>query len=163
MKTVLKFGKIAYEGKKKTNLVEVSIELRNKEKVNEWETFKELTNVPELSICGQVWDSEHYDHLCGGQCLDTLKELLPNNKKLGRIVEIWDEYHLNDMNAGSKRQTEFLNNLKATGWKYDYTDACNKLKEAGLYMDNGYSYGHGWLYCSIPENVLNEIKELISN
>lgn len=157
---LIDFGKVAYSSKQKRNLVEVEIELRNKDKAIHWQTLEEITDVPELSICGQVWNSVHSDHEMGGQCIDSLVELLPHNKLLKRIKEIWEEYHLNDMNAGTKKQTEFLDKLKASGWKYDYNSACDSLKEAGLYEENGFKYGHGWLYRPIPENILNEIKEI---
>lgn len=161
MKKVISFGKIAYSGKTKTNLVEISIELKNKENVVDWDTFETVSNVPGLSICGSIWDSKHYDHECGGQCLDTIKEYLPNNKAFNRICEIWEQCHLNDMNAGSKRQTEFLDKLKGAGWIYSYDSAKEQLKEAGLLMDRGYIYGTAWLYRPIPTEILNEITELI--
>lgn len=158
----LSFGKVAYSGKTKANLVEISIELRNKENAVNWEDFSQLNNVPELSICGSIWDNQHYDIECGGQCLDTIKEYLPHNKQFARICEIWEQYHLNDMKAGSKKQTEFLDGLKATGWVYSYDSAKDKLKEAGLLMDKGYIYGSAWLYCPIPTEIINEITNIIN-
>jgi hypothetical protein len=57
-----------------------------------------------LSICGSVWKPNRSDIIMGGQCLDTLGELLPNDAKLQRIVEIWRRWHLNDMNAACEHQ-----------------------------------------------------------
>lgn len=163
IKAKLSFGKIAYSGKTKTNLVEISIELKNKDNAIDWDTFDTVNNVPELSICGSIWDSKHYDIECGGQCLDTIKEYLPNNKTVSRICEIWEQYHLNDMNAGSKRQTDFLTKLKDSGWIYSYDSAKDQLKNAGLLMDKGYIYGSAWLYRPIPTEIINEIESIISN
>lgn len=163
MKKNISFGKIAYSSKSKINSVTIEIELKQRDTAIAWDTFEQLSNVPELSICGSIWDAKHYDCECCGQCLDTIKEYLPDNAEFSRICDIWEQYHLNDMNSGSKAQTDFLNALKATGWQYSYESACKELKEAGLYFDKGYKYGSAWLYRPIPDNVLTEIKELINS
>lgn len=162
-KKTLSFGKVAYSSNRVSNEVEIDIELRNRDKAVHWETLEEIENVPELSICGGIWNSRHTDYETFGQCLDTIKEYLPKNKQVARIVEIWKEYHLNDLKAGTRKQTAFLNALEKQGWEYEYNSACESLKQAGLYEDNGYKYGHGWLYQPIPDEIINEVKELINS
>lgn len=161
MKKVFTFGKIDYNNRgRKINLVKVSIELKEKECIN-FETMEKETMFI-FSGCGEIWNSKNTDIECGGQCLDTIKEFFPNNVTFNKIFEIWNEYHLNDLHAGNKEQTEAVENWKKeTGLKYDYTLACNYLKSVELYEINGYKYGHGWLCKPIPENVVDTIKELM--
>ena len=49
-----------------------------------------------------------WDYQCAGQCLDTIAEKWWQSKKVQTIVKLWRKYHLNDMNAGSPKQTEYL-------------------------------------------------------
>jgi len=67
------------------------------------------------------------------------------------------------MKAGTKAQTEAIEKWKSQGNRYDYNSAVEHLKEIGLYDDNGYKYGHGWLYQPIPKSVIFELKEAIEN
>lgn len=153
-------GKAAYIGTRRSNLVQLELELRNKESARDWETLEPVENVIELSICGSIWNHIGSDIYSGGQNIAECVGFFPT-KENRRIRQIWREYHLNDMNAGTKAQTEFLDTVKKeTGWKYDYSVACNMLKIAGLYEDRGYKYGHGWLYRPIPVEVIEEIKSL---
>ena len=61
-------------------------------------------------------------------------------------------------------QEEFVRQLRLSGWKYDYTEACEKLKEANLYEvdHNGerYKYGHGWIFEEVPSDVLDFLESL---
>lgn len=144
MKKVLNFGNIAYDGGKKVNAVTIEIELKGDEK-------------PVLSICGNIYNSTGTDIVCGGQCLDDLLPYFKNNAKFAEIYRLWKLYHLNDMHAGTEAQEELLKRYNVS--KYD--EACKLLAENNLYNDNGYIYGSGWLYRSIPENDLNKIIEII--
>lgn len=67
-------------------------------------------------------------------------------EKYQKLLDIHEDWHLNHMNAGTPAQTTFLKGLKAGGWKYDYKEACQKLKEAGLNPDPGHLIMYpGWL------------------
>lgn len=63
------------------------------------------------------------------------------------------------MSAWTKEQDAILEERKAAGWKYDYSEACEILKSAGLYettyRGKPYVYGHAWIYQSNPN--ANEI------
>lgn len=106
-----------------------------------------------------------WDYEGGGQCLDTIGKKYPKNKEVQLIVELWKKYHLNDMNAGTPRQTE---HLKSLGEYKDYDWACEELKKVDLYCDkefspkNPYKYGSSWLYREIPQNDLELIKQIIN-
>ncbi len=103
--------------------------------------------------CGQIemhMDNDYLSSLSGGLPLADLQ----------RFVAVWREWHLNDMQAGTPKQTAVVKDWQATGAKYDYTDACQHLKSIGLLSDNGYTYGSAWLRVEVPENVLQWLASL---
>lgn len=74
------------------NLCRVTWELRDKD------GFKVF------SMCAEIWQQNMKDILCGGQCVDTVAALFPNDYKLQRMKEIWERWHLNDMRAHCQHQ-----------------------------------------------------------
>jgi hypothetical protein len=97
-----------------------------------------------------------------GQCLDYIHDnaeqyIVPDEMKnlYNRIYHIWKEYHLNDLQSGTKKQTEHL--TKELHRADHYTEACEYLKGINLFEDRGYQYGHGWLCKEIPEEIVAEI------
>ena len=107
-----------------------------------------------------VYDSDEInDYVYGGQCLDKIKELHPDNKLINEVHELWRKYHLNDLKAGTLKQEEYLISL---GEYINYDWACEELKKVGLYEDDGYRYGSAWLYREIPIEDLKRIKEIIN-
>lgn len=97
-----------------------------------------------------------------GQCLDYIHEdieqfMTPDELKAlyRRIYEVWREYHLNDMQSGTKTQTEAL--TKELHRVDHYTEACEYLKSIDLLEDRGYKYGTGWLCKEIPADIVAEI------
>ena len=96
-----------------------------------------------------------------GQCLDYVHEkaeqyIMPEERQVlyNRIYNIWREYHLNDLQAGTKKQTEAIpKELNYVGYK----DTCRYLADIGLFEDRGYQYGHGWLCKEIPAEIVAEI------
>lgn len=161
MKNTLSLGKVAYYGKSKSNEVTLELELKTKSDCIDWETLEPIENITTLSICGNIWNSKKTDIYCGGQCLDEISKYI-KTKEFNRIKSIWEEYHLNDLNAGTKSQTEAIREWESKGNKYEYEAACNHLKDIGLYEDRGYKYGHGWLCATIPSEVINEIQTIFN-
>lgn len=160
-KKELSFGKVDYDNRgRKINKVTLNVEIRNKENARDWETLQEVHNVPEVSMSASIWNGRGTDIVAGGQMVDELVHFFPGNDKIKRLVAIWEQYHLNDMKAGTRKQTEAIESWTKQGNRYDYTEAVNHLKAIGLYEDNGYKYGHGWLYQPVPESVITEIKTL---
>ena len=148
------FGKVDYKGNgRKENLITVEIELKDN---NDKQIF---------SASGMIWNRLKTDCLCGGQCLDVIAEYI-KTPLFNKIYRLWKLYHLNDLHAGTPEQEIAVNNWLAVGNKYDYIKVCEFLKSINLFtVDlNGeqYSYGHKWLYQAIPENDLQEIKNLLS-
>ena len=154
-RAVISFGKRAVANpKRRANLVEVKIELRN--------TF----NGPVLSVCADVWNALHTDVIMGGQCLDDIAESVPVltfNKRFNAIRRLWHKHHLNDMHAGTERQERIIADYKAAhpGEYVNYDHAVRILRDAGALVDDGYTYGRRWLYRPIPAEDLAEINALI--
>lgn len=78
-----------------------------------------------------------------------------------KLREIWDQWHLNEMQAGSPAQMAFLKANPITDRLNHYTKACQALAAAGLnpdpnYLHNHkpYRYGSAWLSVEVPEDVL---------
>ena len=159
MKKVIEFGKVDYHNRgKKTNLVRLELELKNKE--GKGYVF---------TASGEVWQANMRDIYMSGQCIDSIWNEFANQiekKALYlEIMNLWKRNHLNDMNAGTAEQEAAIEQWKKQGNKYEYTAACNYLKSIDLYEveHNGkpYKYGHAWIYSSISSNDLKRIKEII--
>lgn len=128
-----------------------------------------------FSTCAYIWDSNRKDHLIGGQCLDTINDKcldIKANPIWQKIYRLWKLYHLNDLHAGTAEQEEALDKWRTLTSSKDnidkgtaYDKDCEYLKSIGLYEVeyNGkpYQYGTGWLKRDIPEEDLNQIKELL--
>ena len=90
MKTIIRktieLGKVAYYGKRRSNMADVTIELR------------EVFNRVELSIMGGIWNHMHTDYYTCGQCLDTIAEYV-HTATFKRIYHLWKDYHLKVVDA----------------------------------------------------------------
>lgn len=161
---VITLGKVDYEGTgRKINEVEVGVEIRNKENAINWDTLETVHDVPEIAITGRVWNCKKTDTVAAGYILPRLPKFLPlgeNKNNLNRLVSIWREYYNNDVKVGTIRQVEALQAAGITGDNYYYDEAVRHLKLIGLYEDNGYKYGSGYLYEPIPESIIAEIKKI---
>lgn len=130
-----------------------------------------------FSMQGEVWEPirGRWEMTSGGQCLDTIKTLLPNDKLFAEMHEIWSRWHLNDMRAGCEHQ-------RAEKWDErpiyadkptrayvshaDGTSSWNMLtwlpvEKGGLLSAPcptcGYKYGTKWLKEELPQDVLDKI------
>lgn len=150
-------------------LVTLDMEITEKQATN-YSTLK-VETMKVLSICGEGRWRPHCDINYGGQIYDTVEAELNKvgtfrkvpKKDIRRILEIWREYHLNDMKAGTDKQVAYIKQLRADGtigkgWQYD--EECLRLKVAGLYEDRGIKWGHGWFCKPLPEELIAEINEL---
>jgi hypothetical protein len=152
MSKTFTFPKVAYTSSRRVNLPTIEVELR-----------KADTDKPELSICGNLWNSSHTDIVMGCQCLDEMSKLgdLRFNTLFKKLRRLWKLYHLNDMHAGSRSQEDAL--IAEFGKIPDYNKACEYLKSIDLYKDeNDYVYGSAWQYREIPAEDLNEIISLLA-
>lgn len=157
MKYTINLGKIDYNGRgRKTNQVEIEVRLEE----------------GKLSICGSIWNNIHSDIYSGGQNIEEIASLFPHNKRVQRIKQVWERYHLNDLAAGSPKQEDWLRSHPLAGidWEVSYYErACESLKEAGLnpdpnYIHNGkpYEYGTAWLKEELPADIIKEVESWIN-
>lgn len=156
------FGKVAYNGNARDNLVEVDVELRKQggeEVFTRHPTTREkmvtgkTPEYYELSITGAIRNRSGSDILCAGQCLDVIADRLkkswrksdsPAKKKVWQeryerfleLYDYWKKYHLNGMHAGTPEQEAAIEEWKAAGNEYDYAEACEELKRRGLFEVN---------------------------
>lgn len=114
-----------------------------------------------LSISGDVGNT-------AGQIHDQLKkQLSAGNLKLDddidkddfrKFLDIWDKWHLNDMNAGTIKQMELVNDHidddKYKNEKDWYDKAVAILEDNNLLEDDGYRFGSKWLYNPLPKDVI---------
>ena len=154
------FGKVDYNNSGRKNCA-VEVEIEYKERHNSFydKDFMEFTSM------GFIYNPRHTDCYTGGQCLDTIKQFIPDNIIFDKIYRIWKNYHLNGMHAGTPEQERAVEEYRErTGRAYNYTEICDYLKSINLYdvEVNGqpYKYGHSWLCEEIPEEVQDEIREL---
>lgn len=110
------------------------------------------------------------EEIAGGQCFETILEEVPalrNNALFMEIVSLWKTYHLNNLHAGTMKQEGYLEQyskwhgvddlLKADNYK----EACEVLKSAGLFDDNGVKYGQTWVKWELPNDVVNRITKIL--
>ena len=150
MRKVFNFGKIAYASERKINEVTLEMEYRD----------------GRFCVCGDVWNGRHTDIVCGGQCLDELLPYFKDNELFMTIYRLWDNYHLNDLHAGTKEQEEAIHEHFGKHKYIDYNERVEYLKSVNLYEVpyNGemYKYGSGWISHSIPKEDIEVIKELLT-
>lgn len=85
---------------------------------------------------------------------------------LGKVRELWERWHCNDMRAGSPAQEASLRQmretLQATGTQPTdwYHHARQWLAARDLLIDNGYQYGTKWLHEDVPSTVLDYFRTL---
>ena len=124
-------------------------------------------NNGKFTMQAAIWNPRETDIYCGGQCVDEVCAYFPNDKRAQRMLEIWREWHLNDMKAGSPAQEAFLkaNPVKSGYPQSHYDAALASLKAAGLqpdesYLRNGepYSYGSAWRHVNLPADIVAEIQ-----
>ena len=124
-----------------------------------------------LSISGVVGP------LPGGNCLGSCGQIIMNwtpivNYAKGwtpsmvkRFLDVWDRWHLNDTQAGTPEQMDYVRNYRKNHARANYEELCSALKTAGLYeviRADGtlYKYGHAWLFESVPTDVLQFLDSL---
>jgi hypothetical protein len=111
-------------------------------------------------MMGNIWNAINTDIISGGQNIAEIADIFATDKRVQNIWAIWNEYHLNDMNAGTPEQENVLKR-HATEYvlqdKSHYEWAIDLLTKYDIYEHNGYKYGTNWLYKEIPENILKQV------
>ena len=104
--------------------------------------FRDREDRTEFSVCSQ-----------SGQ-----GQFKPKNEAQQRLLNLWNKYHLNGMSAGTEAQDEALKDFSG-----DYEARREYLESKGLLVDNGYEYGTGWKYKTLPEDLEDQIKDIIAD
>lgn len=100
-----------------------------------------------------------------GQCVDSIRELAEEHDAAPviAICDQWERWHLNDMKAGTRRQSEFLATVPQVS---EYTEKSEALHRAGLNPDAGtakgksYKYGSAWLFEPLPDDLEGKLTAL---
>ena len=162
MKKLIDVGRVAGEEFwfEKTLKVTLEIELRKEEKGQV------------LSICGNVWNLRLTDILAGGQINNELRRWLNKDKlilsiskdKLSRILDIWDRWHLNNLNTGCEHQKKLMNEIrKEKGEDFFYAsnyDSILKIPAFNKCPECGYKYGSAWMFEPLPNEVIEFVEGL---
>jgi hypothetical protein len=119
-----------------------------------------LRNGNALGSCGQVVMHDwKFDSYAEGW----------NPELVEKFRAIWNEWHLNDLTAGSPAQESWIKDhpLDYAYPKSHYSVYSEALTAAGLnpdpsYLHNGkpYAYGHAWLMREVPNEVLTFLESL---
>lgn len=129
--------------------IHLRIELSHKEYVKPKRNYINLEPVNSgtvLSICGSRRKNT-------GFCqVDDFEKYIPfysskDKEKASKLLNIWKNYHLNDLQAGTLKQTIALKECDS----YDYND---RLESLNLLNDKGFRYGTDWLFKPIPDSII---------
>lgn len=152
--------------------VTIKIRLESKGSPQKGTDLKMYDSPVELGISAGSWNLSRSDITQGGQMQDTLREEFDKgNMKLKssishdefkKLLNIWDQWHLNDLNAGTDAQRKILDEHENDS-KYQKLDKFLDrpraiLKDFKSNPDRGYDYGSAWLYRPIPDDVVDFIK-----
>ena len=130
----------------------IKIEIRNTTDTIDWDTLSQVENRETLSIVGKIYGGEKFRKLIScGQINDSITSTA---KCVNELCDFWRKYHLNDLNAGTKSQSELI---ESRNEKYDYKEVCKFLEEQNMLVDRGYRYGTAWLSREFPKDELLSI------
>lgn len=151
--------KRTFHRRDKKGRVTITFEVRAPTKGRDWVTLSE-TESPTVSFVGDVYDE--YGYASGGQVNESIdpKEY-EKPVALRRILKMWKAWHLNDMQAGTQKQTRLLEQLHSDGSRYDFQKDCEYLRKMKAYADRSYEYGTAWLLKLIPKTTIEEITALM--
>jgi hypothetical protein len=153
------------DGRKKVE-VETRIKTRSgRDFTNPNETIEGYT----VSICGTEYEHDEDTFNRGrfrlGSCGQIFDGVNPseftNSEDLSEIIRIWKRWHLSDLKAGTRQQTNILRAWgdRPKGWSY--TEDTEHLKNRGMLQDFDYTYGTAWLFEPVPEHIVNKLKRLM--
>lgn len=132
---IINLGKVDYNNTgRRINAAHIEVEWRLEVKNNTrlyWE----------FSVCGAVWNASHTDWVSGGQNLDSLAEFpaIKNNAEFREAYDLWQNYHLNGLTAGSpaqeKAKADFVcDREKVTWYWYDREDITENTDDYGRHI-----------------------------
>ena len=166
MKKTIDLGKYAYNSNRKINRITIDIELRE-------------GNI--LSICGNILNATQTDFFVCGQCEDLINEVIASQgsestKALWNVIYyLWNNYHLNNVHAGTPEQEKLLKRNPARSYNNDveFLKQYNMLtvpaeqadpyrKKDSKFIGEPYTYGYEWLTWPLPKEVVDIIKAILA-
>jgi hypothetical protein len=119
---------------------------------------KLLTDPLTFSMSASVWNTRLTDCVQCGQCCEVLDDLVSfapgfDAEKAGRLVNLWQAWHLNNMSAGCSEQAPLYRDGRY-GREVDLsaTPRCSQT---------GYRYGRSWLTRELPSGFADEVRSLL--
>ncbi len=158
--------------------VTLELEIETKNRSAKTTELKDVTKYKTLSICGESINSSGQmgDDIRAN--IDTFKLYIPKDRLL-RILDIWDQWHLNDMSAACVHQialgwnTRKMDDSKETGWHVNMANANlagwvrpeeNPKGVLGKPCPEcGYKYGTAWLVGALPDEIEQEVLGLFES
>lgn len=140
--------------------VTARIDVPTEDREQQTTDHRTVTRVTRLSLMGTVvrrGGSITRDHgilSCGQIPTDHLRqmtELAPGwtREDAARLADVWDAYHLNDMQAACDHQTVIVREDSPYGPRIDL-DGTTAANDCPV----GYRYGSAWLVRDVPADVL---------
>ena len=92
-----------------------------------------------------------------------------NRAQVQELLNVWEKYHLNDMQAGSPAQTAYLERHEIQSGQFSgyHQWASYRLRKKGLspdpsFIHNGkpYKYGIAWLRIDVPDHAIDFLRGL---
>ena len=115
-----------------------------------------------VSISGHIRGSG------SGQIIEKFEDYIPffansDIDSAKKIADIWRNYHLNDLQAGTKLQQDTLEENRNEWYKKNEDNYARKkefLEYRNLLIDRDYKYGTGWLYKPVPQEIIDFLYSL---
>ena len=166
MKKTIDLGKYAYTSNKKVNKITIDMQLTE-------------SNI--MSITGTVWNAKETDAETCGQCQDTINEVIASQgsestKALWNVIYyLWNNYHLNNLHAGTPEQEKLLKQNPNRSYDNDVEflkqhdmltvpaeQADPYRKKDSKFIGEPYTYGYEWLTWPLPKEVVDIIKAILA-
>jgi hypothetical protein len=124
----------------------LTLEIKNNEREATTINHQKVLGYQTLSICGEVVEYRKQNASNFGQIRDRLSEITQPSKgftlkDIARINEIWEKWHLNDLQSHCSHQDKAI--------KWDQVNPCPL---------NGYKAGSAWLLNELPLEIINEMQ-----
>ena len=165
MKQIFKLNTIS-EGQPAIAVIEIKVS-NIQHKHLDWITLEEITEREVVSITGKLYENPigkpGRKRLIGMGQIQSL--ITPTTNAQKSLIDFWNEYHLNDLVAGTKKQMDCL---KQNHIKGGYLEECKFLEENGILIDTAasgriYKYGSAWLTKEFPKDKLLTIIQELEN
>lgn len=138
--------------------VYITLEIRNENRERFTVDHKSISGYKVLSISGHAQYRPHQDYNYCGQIQNTVRQNLDNfrklyipKKKILQILNIWDMWHLNDLQAGCVHMGK-----PKKGLEWD----TKEWERLTLQCPKGYKYGTAWLIKELPQRIIETVNKL---